>query len=157
MTIGIIISSITNGGAQRVAITLAKWLIEHENKVTLIVLSNSSGNKYSVDGLQTAFLEDIYQGKNMTQRIQCFDADNNMDIYIVMGVPMCIYAIPALRRTKARIIVSERSDPRHAHVKLPVKLLSRLLMKNADGFVFQTADAKKYYKHLKGRKAVIPN
>ena len=157
MTVGIILGNIDTGGAQRVAITLATWLNEHHHKAVLIVLSNSKWKAYTIEGIETAFLENIYKGKSIKNRIQLFNEENAIDEYLVMDVPMCIYVIPALKRSKARIVVSERSDPRHAKIKLPVKIMSRLLMSQADGFVFQTEEAKNYYKRLANKSIVIPN
>ena len=74
-----------------------------------------------------------------------------------MGVPMCIYVMPALKGSKAKIIVSERNDPRNFQGKTITKLVSRYLMSKADGFVFQTNDARDYYKKYKNKSVVIPN
>ena len=65
--------------------------------------------------------------------------------------------MPALKGSKAKIIVSERNDPRNFQGKTITKLVSRYLMSKADGFVFQTNDACDFYKKYKDRSVVIPN
>ena len=157
MNIGIIISAFTNGGAQRVAVTLSRWLNEHGQNCCIIALSESSKNQYDAGNVNLVRLEERFKGKSITQRIKAFDQDNQIDVYIVMGVPMCMYVIPALKNSKAKVIVSERNDPRNFQGKTITRILSRWLMNRADGFVFQTRDACDYYKRYKGRSVVIPN
>ena len=157
MKIGIIISAFTNGGAQRVAVTLSKWLNDNGHEGCIIALSESEKNQYDAENVHLVRLEVLYKGQKITQRLRSFDQNNQIDAYIVMGVPMCIYVMPALRRTKAKIIVSERNDPRNFQGKPITKIISRWLMGRADGFVFQTNDASDYYKKYKSKSAVIPN
>ena len=157
MKIGIIISAFTNGGAQRVAVTLSRWLNENGHEGCVIALSESEKNQYDADDVRLVRLEALYRGQKITQRLRSYDRDHQTDAYIVMGVPMCIYVMPALRGSKAKIIVSERNDPRNFQGKTIVKIVSRYLMSKADGFVFQTNDASEYYKKYRGRSIIIPN
>lgn len=157
MKIGIIISAFTNGGAQRVAVTLSKWLNEEGHEGCIIALSESDKNQYDTENVNLVRLETLYKGKKITQRMRSYDQDNQIDTYIVMGVPMCIFVMPALKQSKAKIIVSERNDPRHFQGKTITKLLSRWLMNRADGFVFQTHDASDFYRKYRSRSVVIPN
>lgn len=157
MNIGIIISAFTNGGAQRVAVTLSRWFNEHEQHSCIIALSESEKNQYDADNVNLIRLEEIYKGKSTTQRVSAFDHDNQIDAYIVMGVPMCMYVMPALNKTKAKIIVSERNDPRNFQGKKVTRILSRWFMNRADGFVFQTHDASDFYNKYRDKSVVIPN
>ena len=157
MKIGIIISAFTNGGAQRVAVTLSRWLNDNGHEGYIIALSESTKNQYDAEGINLVRLETIYKGQKITQRLRSYDQNNQIDAYIVMGVPMCIYVMPALKGSKAKIIVSERNDPRNFQGKTITKLVSRYLMSKADGFVFQTNDARDYYKKYKNKSVVIPN
>lgn len=157
MKIGIIISAFTNGGAQRVAVTLSRWLNDNEHEGYIIALSESKKNQYDAEGINLVRLETLYKGQTLTQRLRSFDQSNQIDAYVVMGVPMCIYVMPALKGSKAKIIVSERNDPHNFQGKTITKLVSRYLMSKADGFVFQTNDALDYYKKYKNKSVVIPN
>lgn len=157
MNIGIIISAFVNGGAQRVALTLAKWIGRREERCCIIELNCSEKNQYEEDGVELIRLPFVYPGESIIKRLRSFDRDNQIDVYIVMGVPMCMYVIPALNKTKAKIIVSERNDPRNFQGRTLTKVLSRWLMNRSDGFVFQTNDARNFYKKFKSRSVVIPN
>lgn len=158
MTVGIIIGSMGTGGAERVAITLSKWLKNHDEKSIVISLEAvSKTTQYDSSDLDYLCLETAYTGMNILERLKQFDRDNYIDVYIVMGVPMCIYVIPALKQTKAKIIVSERNDPRSFKGKLITKVMARWLMQRGDGFVFQTNDARSYYKKLLKKSIVIQN
>lgn len=157
MNIGIIISAFTNGGAQRVAVSLSRWLNEHEQKSCIIALSESNKNQYDASDVDLVRLKLNNKGSSIIKRLKTFDQDNNIDAYIVMGVPMCMYVMPALRGTYAKIIVSERNDPRNFQGKTSTKIVSRWLMNRADGFVFQTNDASDFYKKYKSKSVVIPN
>lgn len=157
MRIGIIISAFTNGGAQRVAVTLSRWLNDNGHRSNIIALSESAKNQYDADNVNLVRLEKLYKGQKIAQRLRSYDQNNQIDAYIVMGVPMCIYVMPALKRSKAKIIVSERNDPHNFQGKTITKLVSRYLMSKADGFVFQTNDARDYYKKYHNKSVVIPN
>ena len=157
MRIGIIISAFTNGGAQRVAVTLSKWLNDQGQNCCIIALDESPKNQYDTHNVNLIRLRDLYKGKGITKRLKLFDRENPIDVYIVMGVPMCMYVMPALKGSKAKVIISERNDPRNFQGKFLTKVLSRWLMSKADGFVFQTSDAWNFYKKYQDRSTIIPN
>ena len=157
MRIGIVISAFTNGGAQRVAVTLSKWLNDHGQNCSIIALDESPKNQYDAHDVNLVRLRNMYKGKGITKRIKIFDRENPIDVYIVMGVPMSMYVIPALKKSKAKIIISERNDPRNFQGKTITKIVSRWLMNKADGFVFQTSDAWNFYKKYQDRSNIIPN
>lgn len=157
MRIGIIISDFSNGGAQRVAVTLSKWLNCHEQISRIIALENTNKNQYDADDVDLIRLQEKYKNQTIIQRLRHYDLECQTDVYIVMGVPMCVYVIPALRKSKAKIVVSERNDPKNFHGKTLIKIISRWLMDDADGFVFQTNDAFNFYKKYRNRSVVISN
>ncbi|MGI6264931.1 MAG: glycosyltransferase [Acutalibacteraceae bacterium] len=158
MKVGIIVSDISSGGAQRVAIGLSAWLNEHDCQADVLALRSSSKHQYDTDGVSFVSLEALYPQMKIGRRLRAQVMKENYDVCVVMGVPMCVYVIPALRGLKTKIVVSERNDPRHFHGKRITKWLSRRLMRRADGFVFQTPDALAFYqKKLRGPAQVIPN
>jgi len=157
MRIGVVISAFTNGGAQRVAVTLSKWMNDHGQNCCIIALDESTKNQYDAQDVNLVRLRDMYKDWGITKRLRMFDSDNSIDVYIVMGVPMSIYVMPALRHSKATVIISERNDPRNFQGKIITKIVSRWLMGKADGFVFQTTDAWNFYNKYQDRSTVIPN
>ena len=153
MVILIIISNAGIGGAQRVAMNLAAWMNRQEDvRAEIIALSHTFGETYDIPNLIQL------NGKKITSQLRNEINRLKADAVISMGVPMSIYTVPACFGTKAKHIVSERNDPKHFAGKISVKIISRALMRLADGFVFQTEDAKKYYRITDNRKtAVIHN
>lgn len=65
-----------------------------------------------------------------------------------MGVPLAVYAIPATTGLSTSVMISERNDPANFKGKKATRILSRILMLLADGFVFQTEGAKNYYPRI---------
>lgn len=57
MNIGIIISAFTNGGAQRVAVTLLRWLNDNGHRSYIIALNESKKNRYDATNVNLTQLE----------------------------------------------------------------------------------------------------
>lgn len=158
----IFLNGLARGGAERVSANLAKYMSEHgiecylvtetirdneydvPNGVTRISL-NITGNKY------VGMIPNIVKLRKLFKTI-------NADTLLIMDTAACILSIPASIGQGMKVVVSERNDPRHFHGKKLVGDVAQLLMKAADGYVFQTEDAQKYYSgKLKNEGAVIPN
>lgn len=160
--LGIVCGSLSRGGAERVAIYLAEYM-KQVNIDVCIITAGKAKNEYKMpEGIERINLnESLNKIKALVVQVIKMNKivkEKNIDIILIMGVPLCIYAIPGCFFTNAKIIVSERNDPEHFAGKRIVKIVSRCLIKMADGFVFQTRDAEKYYnKLLKKRSVVIPN
>ena len=153
MRILIVISNASVGGAQRVAINLCDWLKKQQDvDVGILSLSKAAGKVYDIPGLIEL------KGKSITKQLKKLIKEKEIEVLISMGVPMALYTAPACWGTKTKHIISERNDPRHFAGKSYVRILSRLLMRTADGFVFQTEDARKFY-HMEDspRATVIHN
>ena len=59
---------------------------------------------------------------------------------------------------KTKMVISERNSPLHDHLSKKSKLLRFLVYRNADAYVFQTQEAKKFYsKSIQKRGCVIHN
>ena len=150
--------SLARGGAERVTVYLADYLVQ--NGVACdIVTECVYGYEYDVPkGVQR---KSLTSGKKFVAKLlelRKILKEANADVLLIMAVPNCLYASLASIGLKIKVVVSERNDPTHFLGKTVVKHISRFLMKFADGFVFQTGDAKAFYaKKLKGRGEVIPN
>ena len=164
--IALLCASLSRGGAERVLISLAKYF-KNNGYDAKIITSYKVDNEYEIpEGIKRINLTGkINSSGNFISRtfgsikeLRKTIKKEDIDILIIMGTPNCIYGITGSIFTKAKVIVSERNDPRHFTGKRSTKFLSRFLMKFADRFVFQTEDAKKFYdKQLKGRGTVIHN
>ena len=155
MNIAIIISRPEMGGAQRVAINLADWLNKTTNhKASIIALSHLKEGAYNMSGRDYYFL----QKRNKIAELRNVICSVKADIVLTMGVPLCIYTIPATVGLSIKHIVSERNDPAHFAGKRITAIISRALMRLADGFVFQTKDARDFYgEKISKKSTIIPN
>ena len=158
MKVMVVISGWGYGGSQQVARILVKWLNLNNYHSIMLSLNNI---EEEINGLGSKNLKCLSQNSNFVKKIYLLRKEilmNCPDIVLVMGLPLDVYVIPAAMKIKTKVIVSERNDPFHFHGKCITKAVSRWLMKFADGFVFQTQDAKNYYaSRTKNRGVVIGN
>ena len=158
----IYVNSLSRGGAERVSINLAKYMNSKGIKC-YIVTERVAENEYELPGYiervsinagekkYVNYLKNICELRKKIKEI-------NPDLILIMDLSSCLLAIPAIKGLQIKSIVSERNDPTHFPGKKIVFYLSRYFMKKADGFVFQTNDAKEYYKKIvNNRGVVIPN
>lgn len=155
MKVMIVISSSGVGGSQRVAMHLAQWLENSSiHSCEIVALKPPPGEAYDMSGFKS---EEI-NSKKIVSELSSIIRSRNPDILLSMGVPLCVYTVPACLLTKTKHIISERNDPAHFAGKTITKLISRLAMRTANGFVFQTKDAQEYYGGRIAKKSVvIPN
>ena len=148
------------GGAQRIAITLARWLLNQDISCSLISVGRSRENYDIPKEIKVVYCDQTSNKQFMktVSKIRKSVKTLSPDVVITMGVPTSIYTSIALIGLKTKYIVSERNDPKHFLGKPVVQKIAKYLMKTADGFVFQTEEAKEFYsKKIQDRSEVIPN
>lgn len=165
MDIVLFINCLYAGGAERVTCNLASYLAGKGHHVEILTMSEAD-RQYELDtrvSVRNLLTNSDRKGKihNAALRIirlwKYLLQHKTVDAYIVM-LPRTIIMLLAFKwMTGAKVIASERIDP---SVYSPI--ISRLLKyyaARADGFVFQTNDARAWYakrvKHVKN--VVIPN
>ncbi|MGI6325366.1 MAG: glycosyltransferase family 4 protein [Saccharofermentanales bacterium] len=164
MTITIFTGSLSGGGAERVATNLANFLSQRGHDVELLTVGDRKSIEKLTQQVRTTFLKAGASSHNrLINRIQRLLAlkkhlkEHDRDCYIsLLSVPSMMLLI--LRRfTKAAIIVSQRVDP-SSQAKW-IQIANRCLAERADGYVFQTETARKWFlPSIKTiRHAVIPN
>ena len=157
MKVMIIISNVGVGGSQRVAISLVNFinsLNEHDQAV-IVSLDNFDGKKYDISSIPNF---QIQPGSSKTSSLIRIIRQQNPDIVLSMGTPMAVYTAPACVVCKVPHVISERNDPSHFSGRSITRILSRLAMLTANGFVFQTRDAQNFYNEkIAKRSVVIPN
>lgn len=156
------VNSLNRGGAEHVSVNLAEYMVQHGIECTLLT-EKIGENEYTISDKVNRISLNINGGKylnyffnvyRMRKEIKKIDADT----ILIMDTPSCLLAIPAVLGLKMKVVVSERNDPNHIPGKPIVTKIARLFMRFANGFVFQTSDAKQFYKKaLKGRGIIIPN
>lgn len=163
--LAIVNASLSRGGAERVTVYLSKYMADRGVETSIVTVTRGKNEYASFEEVPRINLTDGVENKNKLLQLFCqirnlrvYLRENDIDTVLIMGVPLCIYAIPGCIGTGVKIIVSERNDPKHFNGKKIVKYISSYLMKKADGFVFQTGEAKEFYdKYLNERGVVIPN
>lgn len=158
MKICFTLSSLSAGGAERVATSLANNFVKMGHQVTLLLVSIDHNNSFyeidnSVDVLP--LLKDK-KDKKPLRRIKILKRtllELQPDIVIAFLPHICVYTYYALRNTKIPFICSERNDPNQ--YSLIYKVLLKKAFKKANGCVFQTSDARKFYKMVRDEKSNI--
>lgn len=152
MNIGIVIANNTIGGSQRVAMNLSDWLTNKGIETTIISLKRTDKTGYDMQNYSFVQIE----SKRIIHSLKKIIKNKNVDCLISMGVPISVYTVPACFGIKITHIISERNDPSHFSGKKITKHLSRFLMSFCDGFVFQTNQAKEFYKKIvKSKPSVV--
>ena len=139
------IGSLAGGGAERVVCNLANYLVERDNNVTVLTMSDIK-DTYIVDKrVKRKYLLTKNERKNKIfdfflrfKRLSHYMSSEKCDLYIVMLPITTIMMLLLRKKTKAKIIMSERADPAsYSKIK---QILIKKLSKKADGLVFQTED-----------------
>ena len=162
MNIAFFIVSLRDGGAERVMTNLANEFVK-DDKVSIITVQNSEDH-YELDGsvkrfyLDNGAFDKRQQFRNKIRKVSFIRIARLIKIIkkqkpdvIVTFLPLpSIYIMIAKILSsvvkKTPVVLSERADPNVEYHDKVVERLIRILYKNADGFVFQTEEAKNYYK-----------
>ncbi|MFQ6862922.1 MAG: glycosyltransferase [Beduini sp.] len=157
MKICILIGSLRGGGAERMATILANSLKKQNHDVTLINFEKKEDEYLLESGISRYFLQhtnivnDILDLNKYIKQIEA-------DIYISIDIYFNILAGFCKRINKIKVIMSERNDPRNVNIRTSIKLLRNISYKYADGIVFQTIEARNYFKKVfTVKSSVIPN
>ena len=151
--------SLARGGAERVTIALSQFICD-QGEECVVVTGRKLAQEYSVGKhIKRINLSDgnIPRYRFIPKLRKVF-IHEDIETVIAMGAADSLAVIIACIGLKTKVIVSERNDPNQVRGKRFIKIISQFMMRFADGFVFQTKDAKEYYKKITGgRGVVIPN
>ncbi len=165
MKIMFCLGSMTKGGAERVIANLSNELIKkHE---IAIVVTPPDKPMYELNKKIDFCTLDKFNEKNGSflnrnfrriRRLRRIIKNKQPDI-IVSLLPEPTYRLMIAKSfLKIKTIISVRNDPNREYNNFFKKLLVRLLYSKADGFVFQTSDAKQWFsKKIQKKSVIIPN
>ena len=165
MKIMIIFGGKQKGGAERVITNLANGLIKN-NKVSFLGVKkidnlykyNDNIPYYILDGENDKYHSFIDRNYKRVKKMIKFIKEDNPDIIISFAGEQCYRTLFVNLFNKRKIIVSLRNDPVHEYKSLFTKILMRLVYRRADGFVFQTEDARDYFSNrIRSKSIIIPN
>ena len=165
MKVMFVIARMQYGGAERVMAELANWFAGMGHQVTL-VSGYDFPSVYPLDGrIKTLWSAGHQDGKTRPGRMIGFIRDlcrmmeeDRPDAVVSFLTDINIMVIPACKWMRVPVIVSERNDPARNPASRVKRWLRRLTYPFADGFVFQTEQAKSWFsKRIQQKSAVIPN
>lgn len=157
------ITSLGKGGAERVICNLSNYFASSLVYSVSILAVNKSKVAYDLDSSIKLFFADDKLSKNKIKsiynRIHGFRKQINLinpDV-IVSFLPTANYLSLANKKNR-KVIISVRNDPKYEYATIKDKVLMRLLYPKADGMIFQTDEAREYFKFMKIEKnTIIPN
>ncbi len=157
MRIGIFVGSISGGGAERFASTLASGLSK-KNEVSLITFTRKE-HEYPLSKSVKRENLNISINYRGIKKFYSFIQKNSYDIYIGIDLmPNILLSSVKLINTKYKVIISERNAPKQTKLNILWKILRFFLYAKADKIVFQTEDARVSYRKVISKKGVvIPN
>lgn len=158
------IGNLRKGGAERVVATLSNKLVE-KNEVIIITTTDEKieyslnksiklFNLKNFDGNKNPLVKNIIYLKRLKDYIKEIDPD------IILGfLPEPSYRLLILKPfIKSPVIISDRNDPKIEYASLKSRTIMKFLYKRADGFVFQTDEARDYFcKKIQDKSIVIAN
>jgi glycosyltransferase involved in cell wall biosynthesis len=170
MKVLLLTSSLTSGGAERVASTLANAWSSHGHQVSLMPTFSGRGECfYDLQrSVRVVYLADIagMSGKGLLSRVarlvslRRFIKDIEPDIVVSFLSNVNVAAVLATLNVSVPLLISERIDPFVMPISAMSRLARRILYPLANALVVQTkAVAKKYEASLWpwGKVIVIPN
>lgn len=165
MNIMFCLGSMTKGGAERVIANLSNEFCQKDD--ICIVVTPPDEPMYELDKRIKFITLDRYEDKKSnilirtTKRIirlRKIIKDINPDI-IVSLLPEPTYRVMIAKMfLNKKTIISVRNDPNIEYNTFLKRLLVKLLYTKANGFIFQTTDAQKYFSEkIQKKSIVIPN
>lgn len=153
------IGTLGGGGAERNVTLLANELVKKNYEVAILAIWGDElayrldehveyiALDPKINSKVVKCLKQVYDIRKYVKRIQ-------PDIIVSFLADVNAFVLLRTRFLNCKVIVSERNDPnRDPYIKL-FRILRRLMYPYADGYVFQTPEAKKYFDRIIGEKPV---
>ncbi len=158
------INAIHHGGAERVMVNLAKDFAKSGYE-TVLVTSFTDTWEYPVDEnvkriSLTDNLPDGFLKRNLflVKKLRTVIKEEKPDSIVSFMAEPNFRMLLATFGIKGRKIISIRNDPNKEYPNKVFRLLAKTLYRRADGVVFQTEDAKKWFpKSIQKKSSIIMN
>ncbi len=159
--IAFILGGMTRGGAERVISILSNYYADKGFETDLLLLlTNEVG--YNLHP-STNIIDFTGKGKSRIKKlpfwrksIRKYVKENKPDVIVSFFAKINVIVLSSVGKTRTKIIVSERNDPRLDGRSKIIDFLTKRYYKRADKVVFQTERAKSYFSKLKNG-VIIPN
>lgn len=156
------INSIHHGGAQRVMLNLANQFASHGYEVILVTSFVDHEWEYRVpDGVKRVTLfeheisNNLVRNAKLTLKLRKLIKSENVDVTIAFMAEPNFRAIVASIGLGNKVIISVRNDPKREYPVGLNRFLAKTLFRLADGVVFQTEDAQKWFSKTIQRKSKV--
>ena len=151
MRITLFIGSLSGGGAERVVCNLANYLSKKGHEVTVLTVSDQKTYELSRSvkhGETGSKLPHIIINLLRLLRMNRYFKKTSVDLYITFLPELNNLILSQKKSIKCPIILAERADPNtYCSASRKNRVLFSKYYKRADGYVFQTEDAKEYYEN----------
>ncbi|MDD6994914.1 MAG: glycosyltransferase family 4 protein [Candidatus Borkfalkiaceae bacterium] len=163
MKLAFYINTLSGGGAERVVANLANFL--SQDNETIVINSFKTENEYPLNNLikhiyldnndySSRLKKNVYRIKNLRKILKKEKVDVLISFMAEPNFRSCLACIGL----KTKLIVSVRNDPTKEYSGILGKITGKVLMPTADGCVFQTEDAKRWFpKKLQKKSTIIYN
>ena len=155
-----VIGTLSNGGAERVISILAEEMQELGYEVSIVTIFSDKNNYVNSKKIRLYPIVHKYKNKflrflNIVLKTRQLIKSQNPDVVISFDSIINICTIFSSVFLKNKLIVSERNDPYKYPESKWIRYMRDLLYRFSDGFVFQTADAKKYFSPIIQERGTI--
>jgi glycosyltransferase involved in cell wall biosynthesis len=170
MRIGLVISSLAAGGAERVLSTIANYWAEKGHEIDLLTLDGAdvppfyplhgSVRRHALGlyGQSRHVLDGIQRNRRRMQTLRDAISRAAPDVVISFGDRTNVLTLLAAARSGPPVIVSERADPRHLPIGAGWDALRRFLYPRAARIVVQSEEVRRCFSATVQQKSrVIPN
>lgn len=158
------IGNLDAGGAEKVVATLANAFVKQGHNVGVLFVSSSNKDSFYKLNDKVEIIPLLEEGKKLSigkktkllaNKIKDFKPDV-VSAFLNYVIFYTYYALKKIRKSNIKFIVSERNNPRAVPESFLLRKLRNHIFKKADGCVFQTEEAKAYFKGIKN-SSVISN
>lgn len=148
------ISSIYGGGAERVLCNLANHFCNNDNDVTIVVCYEKDNEYFIDEKINKIVLKEkniLAQSKELRKIIKEINPDISIGFMQGGNIRLTLASI----FLKNKYILSVRNDPKREYPNIFSRLFAKTLFHLADGVVFQTEDAKKFFSKKIQKKSIV--
>lgn len=159
------INAINGGGAERVMVNLAKYFSENEYETVLVTSFQDTweyplGAKVRRLTLENEELKQSRIKRNLSRikKLRLICKQEKPDVLVSFMEEPNFRAILATRGLPVKTLVSVRNDPNKEYAGKLGWFVGKVLLPMADGCVFQTGDAQKWFpRKLQNKSKIIYN
>ena len=153
--ITLVIHSLQGGGAERIAAAMANHWARSGKEVTLVTLGSSNDDAYAIDeNVQRVSLNVLKQSAGLfdgllnnigrIRRLRRAVYDTKPDVVVSLVDRTNILTLLACMGLGLKIIVCERTDPRHHNIGRTWSILRRFTYRKCQSLVVQTSGIAQY-------------